>query len=234
MYLRIYTLRCLCVRGQHAHQDVHSQRHKYIHSYTLLKLLKLSGWARTGMWSHAGVQRDTNTKVLHIHLIELAVYFPLTAKRHGHYRQLSHILRDKSFCFTHQNTCWSCERERQLEKELSFVSWSIDLPKSLFGAIELQIIFFIILIHKPQAKFPSLFGFYSWEWNCPCIKLSQARFWRFFLSLPGTDMISTTTAPEHFRIFVPETSLWGREVLLFPFLHGELRHWGAENHKGHP
>lgn len=30
-YLHIYTLKCLCVRSQHAHQGVHSHRHEYIH-----------------------------------------------------------------------------------------------------------------------------------------------------------------------------------------------------------
>lgn len=104
--------------------------------------------AGAGMWSHAGVQRDTDTKVLHIHLMELAVYFPLTANRYVHYRQPSHILRDKSFCFTRQNTCWSLDRKRQLKMELSFVSWSIALPRSMLSAIELQIGFFIILIHQ--------------------------------------------------------------------------------------
>lgn len=171
-YLHIYTLKCLCVRSQHAHQGVHSHRHKYIRSYTnddatfhspfLSTPLAahtdcsapVSGaWNRVleagaGMWSHAGVQRDTDTKVLHIHLMELAEYFPLTANRYVHYRQLSHILRDKSFCFTRQNTCWSLDRKRQLKMELSFVSWSIALPRSMLSAIELQIGFFIILIHQ--------------------------------------------------------------------------------------
>lgn len=34
-----------------------------------------------GMWSCAGVQRDTDTKVLHIHLIEPAVYLFISGKQ---------------------------------------------------------------------------------------------------------------------------------------------------------
>lgn len=36
------------------------------------------------------------------------------------------------------------------------------------------------------------------------------------------------TILDHFSIFVPETSLWGRKVLLFQFLDRELRHWRGQ------
>lgn len=95
------------------------------------------------MWSCAGEQRDTGTKVFHINLIEPTVWLFIFG-RHGHYKHLSHTLRNQSFCssFVKKPNVDVMKGRDEKGKDSSFVRWIVALPQSLLSVTELQSGFF--------------------------------------------------------------------------------------------
>ena len=132
-----------------------------------------------GMWPYAGVQRDTDTKMLRIHLIKPAMYLCISGKQAWALQTSeSHTEGPKLLFFLCVKTNVGVMRKRnKKDKNSSFVRWSAALPKSLLNATKLQSEFSDCFDLCIVREFSLTTGTYLWRWNypfinsCSCLKL---------------------------------------------------------------
>lgn len=115
------------------------------------------------------------------------------------------------------------------DKDSSFVTWCVALPKNLVSVTELQSRFFWSFGFVPvKGSFPYPLGHVCG--GSGLCNNSSSRLKLVSGPFPCTSF-SYWNDPHHHHNWallsgmIPETSLWGREVLLSPFLDKELRYW---------
>lgn len=180
--------------------------------------------------SPPGEQRDTDTKVLHVHLFESAVYLFISGKQAWVSKASESHSREPELLFflQHIKTNVDIIKRDKKDRDSSFVTQSAALPKDLVSVTELQSRFFWSFgFVSVQGSFPyplghACGGSYLCINSLNCLKLVSG-------SLPCTSFRYRHDPHHHhtwalFSGVIPDTSWWGREVLLSLFWDRELRY----------